>query len=269
MSSPPRPDVAGSRLALPLGPLAMLLVAGSVVVAGVAGYLLGLWLGPGEPWSAALGAGLGMALTAVPLGAVLLGLARAAGSEPPRAAASPASAAAMSRDQFVELAGREWARARRYGSGAALLLVEVDRFPRLVERFGRAAGTTVLQTVVRDIAATLRGADALAYYGEGQLAVFLAQADAMGALDVAERIRERIELLEVPHEPQKLRVTVSVGVAHLRPAHLHLQALLEDAADAVFAARQAGGNCVRAAPVEFGKLSSPGARRNDQRAPKP
>jgi diguanylate cyclase (GGDEF)-like protein len=269
MSSRSRTDVPGPRLALPLGPLALLLVAGSVVVAGVVGYLLALWIGPGEPWAAALGAGLGMTLTAVPLGAVLLGLARAASSEPPRAAAPPPSGGAMSRDQFVDLAGREWARARRYGSGAALLLVEVDRFPRLVEGFGRAAGAAVLQVLVRDIGATLRGADALAYYGEGQLAVFLAQADATGALDVAERIRERIELLEVPHEPKPLQVTVSVGVAHLRPAHLHLQALLEDAADAVFAARQAGGNCVRAAPVEFGRLSSPDAHRNDQRAPKP
>ncbi len=269
MSTRSRPAADGLRLALPLGPLALLVVAGSVVLAGVAGYLLTMWLGSGDPLAAALGAGLGMALTAVPLGALLLGLARTVGAEPPRAAAPVESGGAMSRDQFVELAGREWARARRYGSGAALLLVEVDRFPRLVEGFGRAVGAAVLQELVRDIGATLRGADALAFFGEGQLAVFLAQADAMGALDVAERIRERIELLEVPHEPKKLRITVSIGVAHLRPAHLHLQALLEDAADAVFAARQAGGNCVRAAPVEFGRLSSPGSRRDDQRAPKP
>jgi diguanylate cyclase (GGDEF)-like protein len=269
MKSPSRPDLSGSKLMLPLGPLALLLVGGSVVLAGGAGYLLSLWLGPGEPWAAALGAGLGMALTAVPIGAVLLGLARTLPPEPADAAAVAPAGAAMSRDRFIELAGREWARSRRYGSGAALLVLEVDRFGRLVEGFGREAGEAVLRAMAQEIAPTLRGADALACYGEGQLAVFLAQADALGALDVAERIRERIEALEVPHRPQRLRVTLSIGVAHLRPAHLHLQALLEDAADAVFAARQAGGNCVRAAPVEFGPLSAPGTRRNDQRAPKP
>ena len=45
--------------------------------------------------------------------------------------------------------------------------------------------------------------------------------------------------------------------------------LVEDAADALLAARQAGGNCVRAAPVEVSRFSAPGSRRNDQRAPKP
>ncbi|MFN5166015.1 MAG: GGDEF domain-containing protein, partial [Pseudomonadota bacterium] len=108
----------------------------------------------------------------------------------------------------------------------------------------------VLQQVVHDTAPTLRGADALALFAEGQLAVFLAHADATGALDVAERIRERTELLDTSADGRRLRSTVSVGVAHLRPAHLHLQALIDDALEAVVAARTAGGNCVRAAPVE-------------------
>jgi diguanylate cyclase len=57
---------------------------------------------------------------------------------------------------------------------------------------------------------------------------------------------------------RRLRVTVSVGVAQLRPAHLNLQALIDDAQDAVVAARQAGGNCVRAAPVEVGRFRASG-----------
>jgi PleD family two-component response regulator len=69
-------------------------------------------------------------------------------------------------------------------------------------------------------------------------------------LDVAERIRERAEMLSLPWTPEPLRCTVSVGVAHLRPAHESVQALFDDAADAVQAAREVGGNCVRAAPVE-------------------
>jgi PleD family two-component response regulator len=76
--------------------------------------------------------------------------------------------------------------------------------------------------------------------------------------------------MEVPfHEdttPRRLRVTVSVGVAQLRPAHLNLQALMDDAQDAVLAARQAGGNCVRAAPVDLSRLRQAGSWRDDHRA---
>jgi diguanylate cyclase len=68
--------------------------------------------------------------------------------------------------------------------------------------------------------------------------------------------------------PGALRVTVSVGVAQLRPAHLNLQSLLDDAQDAVLAARQAGGNCVRAAPVEA-RLRPGAPQRLARRPPRP
>ena len=72
--------------------------------------------------------------------------------------------------------------------------------------------------------------------------------------------------MEVPFQPQHLRLTVSVGVAHLRPAHLNLQALMDDAEDALAAARQASGNCVRAAPVASTSQSAPGNWANGHRA---
>jgi diguanylate cyclase (GGDEF)-like protein len=266
MRPPASPPSTTPRLGLPLARLAVVLAAGSVVLAGALGYALGLWIGAAEPWIPALAAGLGMVLTAVPLGVLLVGLARSSESPALIDTVPMPERAAMSRPEFVALAEREWSRARRYGSGAALLLVEIDRFGRHTESLGRQAGEAMLRAMIQDIAPTLRGADALARYDQGQLAVFLAQADAMGALDVAERIRERTEVLEVPFSPQRVRITVSVGVAHLRPAHLHLQALLDDADDALLAARQAGGNCVRAAPVEPSRISPP--RRDDQRAPK-
>jgi len=174
-----------------------------------------------------------------------------------------------SRALFLDLAERERARARRYGTGAALLLVDVDRCTRLVESHGAAAADAVLSQLARLTAPTLRGADAIARFGPSQLAVFLAQADVLGSLDVAERIRERAETMEVPFTLQPLKVTVSLGVAQLRPAHLNLQALIHDAEDAVFASRQAGGNCVRAAPVDLGPQAAPGSPRDDHRARPP
>ena len=147
---------------------------------------------------------------------------------------------AVPRPLFVELAGREFLRARRYGSGAALLLVEVAPGPG-------ADGDALLRALAATTAAGLRGADFVTHYAPTRLAVLLTPADATGALDVAERIREAAEQLVSPSPP--LVGTASIGVAHLRAAHLNLQSLFDDAHDALAAAVEAGGNCVRAAPL--------------------
>lgn len=267
--SRPVPADAGRALEPRVSVLAavLLLVLGAVLMAGAVALGLRLWLGSAV-WAAPLAAALGVGLAAVPLGLLGAKLARHAEAAQERAAASSLSPSSLTRDTFLELAGREWARSRRYGTGAALLLVEVDRFARLVEARGTAVTDAVMAEMLRQTAPTLRGADVLVRYSESQMAVFLAPADATGALDVAERIRERTEQLEValPGALPRLRFTVSVGVAHLRAAHLNLQALLDDADDATLAARQAGGNCVRAAPVEQIPLPAPGNWLNNDRA---
>jgi diguanylate cyclase len=236
------------------------LAFGSVLLAAALAYALALWLPPMTPALVAGVAALSVLAAVLPLAWLLM---RANGSEEtaedeqltvPAVQGDGEHASTLMREPFMELVGREWARSRRYGTGAALLLVEIDRYPRLTAALGSAAGEQVLAALQRRVAQALRGADAVARFEAGQLSVFLAHADSLGALDVAERIRESALKFEVPLAPKRVRFTVSVGVAHLRPAHLQLQALVEDACDAVVAARTAGGNCVRAAPVERSQL---------------
>ena len=241
--------------------LAACLVLGAVG-AGLAGLLAG-WLSPGLGLSPAVAAALGAVVGLLPLAWLLVRtsgemvqgrhLAGAGGTLDPVTGVS-------SRDPFLLLAEREFARSRRYGIGAALLLVDVDRFRRLVEGQHSDVGDLVLREIAASTQATLRGADALARFGPAQLAVFLAHADLLGALDVAERIRVRVENLEIAAREQRLRATVSVGVVLMRPAHLSLQSVIDDAEAALGAARHAGGNCVRAAPVDPRRLSSAGPR---------
>ncbi|WP_242477822.1 GGDEF domain-containing protein [Rubrivivax gelatinosus] len=154
------------------------------------------------------------------------------------------------RPHFLSCAEREWSRARRYGTGAALLVAEVDQVARLIEGRGLVAAETVLRALALDTEQTLRGGDLIARFGDTQLAVWLVHADPTGALDVAERIRERAEQMEIPCGAHPLRITVSVGVGALRPAHQNLSALVDDTEAALLAAQQAGGNCVRSAPVD-------------------
>ena len=259
---------------VPLGLMALLLGLAGVLLASAVALLVSPLLGDvSNPWAAALGAATGVAAAAVPVGWLMMRLARELTPGAGRADAGHAPPAGMARDLFMTLAEREFARARRYGTGAALVLVDVDRYARLCEARGPGAGDAVLAQLLSLTAPTLRTADVLTQFGPAQMAVFLVHADATGALDVAERLRERSEQMEVHYpgssgEGQRLRVTVSTGVAHLRPAHLSLQALVEDAQDALAAARAAGGNCVRAAPVDLGSPGEPGPWRERRAQPK-
>ncbi|MFT3821307.1 MAG: GGDEF domain-containing protein [Rubrivivax sp.] len=248
----------------PLAPAAALGVSAALALLA-AGLAWLLTAGPLGGHLSAVGAALLAALAAVlPLALLLVKtsrdlergrhLALAAGALDPVTGIS-------SRAPFLALAEREFARSRRYGIGAALLLIDVDRFRRLSEAHESpeghdgTAGDLVLREIAASTQTTLRGADALARFGHAQLAVFLAHADPLGALDVAERIRERVEQLEIAWRDQRLRATVSVGVVLMRPAHLSLQAVIDDAEAALGAARHAGGNCVRSAPVDPRRLA--------------
>jgi len=256
-----------------LGVVGLLMGLAAMLLAAAAAWALSAWL-PRAPWASALSAALGVVAAALPLGWLMRRLSRDFDHTDGRREAGAAVPAGMTRELFMILAEREFARARRYGTGAALLLVDIDRYARLCEARGPAAGEAVLDALLRQTAPTLRTADVLTHFTGAQMAVFLAHADATGALDVAERIRERSEQMEVSvpsagaGAAPVLRITVSGGVAHLRPAHLSLAALIDDAQDAVAAARQAGGNCVRAAPVDGAGLGLPTQWRDRRARPK-
>jgi diguanylate cyclase len=249
---------------------ALMLAAAAAALAGMLALALTELLSPMGPWTAAGAAAVGMLLVTLPLAALLLKLARLLERQRHQIeGADPVEPRdwLIGRPAFVALADREWARARRYGGGIAVLVIEADRLRKLADSRGPGAAEALLQAMARHTADTLRGGDALAQLSDSQLAVFLAQADSTGTLDAAERIRERLEQLEVAWQGMPLRATVSIGAATLTLAHPNVPALVDDAQFAVLLARQAGGNCVRTPPPGAQRLQSPGSSVDDnQRA---
>ena len=177
-----------------------------------------------------------------------------------RAAAAPAATdvQAPARDaltgaytqlHFVAAADREWSRIRRHGEDAALLMVDIDHFKRLNDEHGTACGDAMLVEITRQASVTLRPYDLLARFGGGVLVVYLPHTDLLGALDVAERIRERVAGLGLAWEGKRVKATISVGVASIGASHAALDAVIADAGGALREAKAAGRNCVRAAPI--------------------
>jgi diguanylate cyclase (GGDEF)-like protein len=154
------------------------------------------------------------------------------------------------RRHFMDVAQREWERARRYGSDAALLLVDADRFRRVNDNHGHLCGDELLRRIASAAAGSLRQPDVLARFGGEEMIVFLPQTDPLGALDVAERIRAQVQALRMDWQGMDVGTTVSVGVAPLRSELPSLDWMIHEADTALRAAKSDGGNCVRTLPFQ-------------------
>jgi diguanylate cyclase len=159
------------------------------------------------------------------------------------------------RRHFMAAVQSEWSRAQRYHMPAALLLIDADHFKDINDRHGHLCGDELLKQMAAAAAAALRQVDVLARFGGEEFIVYLPHTDALGAVDAAERIRERIQAIGLDWGGRRVVTTVSIGVAQFRPDLLSLDWTIHEADTALYAAKAAGRNCVRALPME------PGGRR--------
>jgi diguanylate cyclase (GGDEF)-like protein len=155
----------------------------------------------------------------------------------------------------------ELERSRRFRHGMAIALIDVDRFRRYSEAFGPAAADAILRQVASLLAGAVRKVDVVARYLGEEFAVLVAHADRAAALETAEKLRASVEGAAIPHSASEAgHVTISVGVAVFPDDGDGLPELIDAADSALFAAKKAGRNAVRA--HEPGMRTHPGRRRD-------
>lgn len=154
------------------------------------------------------------------------------------------------RRQFQDTLAHEWRRALRDRTPLALIMVDIDYFKAYNDGLGHQAGDDCLRLVARALAETARRpGDLVARYGGEEFALILPKTDAQGALDLAERLRLKVQALDVPHPHPAAEghVTISAGVAAVVPIPSEVPDSLTAAADrALYRAKQAGRNRVAA-----------------------
>jgi len=137
-------------------------------------------------------------------------------------------------------------RARRYGTGLAVLMVDIDQFKRLNDEFGHLLGDEVLRQVSSIFHQQLRKIDVLCRYGGEEFAILLSQTNAVHALGVAEKLRKTVEAWQFPGVPRP--VTISAGTANYSEHGTSRDELVKAADAGLYAAKQAGRNQVCLAP---------------------
>lgn len=142
---------------------------------------------------------------------------------------------------------REIKRANRYHRPLSLIMMDIDHFKQVNDRYGHPVGDMCLQRVVQAITAELRRChDEVCRYGGEEIAVVLPDTTLEGAAQRAQRIREAIEALVMDTGEEQFHVTISMGVSSTETPKIRDILSLTTAADqALYQAKRSGRNCVR------------------------
>lgn len=137
---------------------------------------------------------------------------------------------------------REHQLLQRNGKPFALLMVDIDHFKQVNDRFGHGCGDQVIAKVAKTIEQVSRSTDMTFRYGGEEFALLLSATGAAGALITAERLRRAIEKLKIRHADTAIAPTASIGVSACVDPAEPLTALVERADRALYSAKRAGRN---------------------------
>jgi len=152
--------------------------------------------------------------------------------------------------RYLELSLRkEIERASRFSRPLSVLLVDIDRFKRVNDRFGHQRGDEILVEITRRLIGSIRTQiDFVSRYGGEEFVLVLPETPGDGATVVAEKVRSTVRAEPFAGEGDPaLQVTVSVGVASYPIDGLSAEDLLRAADQAMYRAKRAGRDRVETA----------------------
>jgi diguanylate cyclase (GGDEF)-like protein len=148
---------------------------------------------------------------------------------------------------FDERLAEEFARAQRYSDPVSLMMIDLDHFKLVNDRWGHPVGDAVLQETAAVIRASMRDPDVCARYGGEEFAVILPKAHLPGALSVADRVWRAVgaNVHPAPDGVGEVRITASIGIA-LYPSDgiTSAELLLRYADEALYRAKAVGRNTI-------------------------
>ena len=142
---------------------------------------------------------------------------------------------------FIHKLEEEIERTRRTGSGFSLVMLDIDRFKSINDRFGHNAGDLVLKSMAEMIKNRIRKIDTLARWGGEEFVLLLPDTPVENAARLAEELRESLSRMDIQGVG---RVTASFGVAGYCPGD-SVDSLVNKADNMMYEAKAAGRNCVR------------------------
>ena len=151
----------------------------------------------------------------------------------------------LNRRGFMKLAAREFERMRRAGRKLAVVMLDLDHFKAVNDRFGHAAGDLVLAMAAEECRRQIRDVDLLGRIGGEEFAIVLIDGSVDAAENVLARLREALARQKVSTIKGDVSVTASFGLAVVDPGVVDVDVALRLADEALYEAKNAGRNCIR------------------------
>jgi diguanylate cyclase (GGDEF)-like protein/PAS domain S-box-containing protein len=159
---------------------------------------------------------------------------------------------AYNRRYFFQQGEVEFYRAQRYQSPLSLLMLDIDHFKEVNDKFGHDIGDRALQHFARLLQSTLRESDYLSRLGGEEFAILLPQIDLPGATQLAQRICQLVAQSPLEVQGRQIKLTTSVGVNSRQGQPDTLAQMIRDADQALYRAKSLGRNqAVVAAHLQY------------------
>jgi two-component system cell cycle response regulator len=146
---------------------------------------------------------------------------------------------------FVEFLERELARCSRRSHPLSLVIFDVDEFKAINDERGHVAGDHVLRDIAAAVRPSVRREACFARYGGDEFVLVLPDTGLAEAMVYAEKVRGLVEACRFEFDGEPLEVTVSVGVATMKPGVDDPGTFIRAADDRLYEAKHSGRNCVR------------------------
>ena len=154
------------------------------------------------------------------------------------------------RRHLMQWSAAELAKRQQSQPVMGVMLLDIDHFKSVNDRYGHAAGDEALRVVAQVLRNSVRPGDAVGRYGGEEFAMLLPGTDLDSALAIAERVRANIASIGVVHEMRRFMLTASIGVASVMSGEVTVDAVLDRADRALYRAKSGGRNRVEAFDAE-------------------
>jgi diguanylate cyclase (GGDEF)-like protein len=148
----------------------------------------------------------------------------------------------FNRRHFLASLDAEWSRFQRYYRSLSVLMIDIDHFKAVNDRYGHAVGDEAIKAVVAACIEGKRKSDIVGRLGGEEFAVLLPETSLSRARFVAERIRKCVMALQLTTERVSFGLTVSIGIAEASVGMSGVEALMSAADQALYQAKREGRN---------------------------
>jgi len=150
----------------------------------------------------------------------------------------------LNRRAFDEILENELSRYKRTGEIYSLLMLDIDHFKRINDKYGHATGDVAIQTITQSCKSALRSHDIVARIGGEEFCVLLPYTNNKVAFTVAEKLREIVANTKIAVASDDITMTISIGVSQVDKADTDYTAIVKRADKNMYKAKEAGRNKV-------------------------